>query len=415
MPALRKLLLVVVMLAGLCLLAYPHVASWLFERAAVQVTESYDETVASTSEQDLEAAWAKAVEYNENLYGNPVHDPFIEGSGMVMADNYYQVLDLDGSGLMGRISIPKISVNLPIYHGTSEATLAKGVGHLEGSSMPTGGIGTHTVFTGHSGLVNAKLFTDLEELQEGDRFFVKILDKTLAYEIDRLLVVEPEDTTELRRVADKDYCTLVTCTPYGVNTHRLLVRGHRVDYTPEDEAEEAAAAGAGGLTHEQIILIASAVGAVLGVIVVALLVRRRLRNKEADEAVDEALEETFEGAFGEAAGPTAGEAFIVAADEAAGELEQQKAEAIAAIAAAARANLAACGWPGFDARDAEPHAVDTDDENVSDASFAHDVNAFVSASVDAHVRGAHSRDAVSHSTSSSTLGDAGIDGDGRRA
>ena len=374
MSALRKMFLVVVMLAGLCLLAYPHVASWLFERAAVQVTESYDETVASTSEQDLEAAWAKAVEYNENLYGNPVHDPFIEGSGMVMADNYYQVLDLDGSGLMGRISIPKISVNLPIYHGTSEATLAKGVGHLEGSSMPTGGIGTHTVFTGHSGLVNAKLFTDLEELQAGDRFFVKILDKTLAYEIDRLLVVDPEDTAELRRVADKDYCTLVTCTPYGVNTHRLLVRGHRVDYTPEDEAEEAEAAGAGGLTHEQVILIASAVGAVLGVVVVALLVRRRLCKKEADEAVDEALEEAFEGtpdkaesaptgatageAAGAAADAAAGEAaagaVVEAADEAIDELERQKAEAIAAIAAAARANLAACGWPGFDACDAEP-------------------------------------------------------------
>ncbi len=288
MAVARKLFLVLVMLAGLCLLAYPHVASWLFDRAAVEVVDSYEETVSNSSQQDIDDAWAKAVEYNENLYGNPVHDPFVEGSGMVMADNYYQVLDVDGTGMMGHVSIPKISVELPVYHGTSEKTLARGVGHLEGSSMPTGGIGTHTVLTGHSGLVNAKLFTDLEELQEGDRFFVKILDKTLAYEVDRLLVVEPEDTSELRRVEGQDYCTLVTCTPYGVNSHRLLVRGHRVEYTPEDEQAQADKAGAGGLTREQIVLLASAIGGALGVILVALFIRHRRRRADDDGAPDDA-------------------------------------------------------------------------------------------------------------------------------
>ncbi len=475
MPVLRKLFLVVVMLAGLCLLAYPHVASWLFERAAVQVTESYDDAVAETSEKDLEAAWREAVEYNENLYGNPVHDPFVEGSGMVMADNYYQVLDLDGTGVMGHISIPKISVELPIYHGTSESTLAKGVGHLEGSSMPTGGIGTHTVFTGHSGLVNAKLFTDLEELQEGDRFFVKVLDKTLAYEVDRLLVVEPEDTAELRRVADQDYCTLVTCTPYGINTHRLLVRGHRVDYTPEDEAEEAQAAGGGGLTREQVILIASAAGGALGVILVALFVRRKMRGREAEEAIDEveqrnaaaiaaiaaAARAQLDAARGGASGDADGKQRVREGGAEAARAAGSGAAAIGAVAGAgahskarpgedaaraaresaageaggeAEGGFAAPGVPGTsDASDApgvpgtsaapdvpgvpgtsdapdvpaapdasgasdasdepddDPRFIGRGDENVSSVSFARDVNAFVSASMDVRLRNARTR------------------------
>lgn len=277
----RKLLVVLAMLAGVCLLAYPHAANYLSSIHAAEVVESYDEAVEQAGREKIDEAWRVAVEYNENLAGNPVHDPFLEGSGMVMADNYFEVLDLDGTGIMGHVSIPKISVDLPVYHGTSDASLMSGAGHLEGSSMPSGGEGTHCVITGHSGLVNAKMFTDLEEIVQGDRFFLHILDEVLAYEVDQILVVEPADTESLKRVGGEDYCTLVTCTPYGVNSHRLLVRGHRVDYVPEDELR---AASESGLTREQLTLIASAVGAAVGVVVVALAVRRRMRRKAAEEA-----------------------------------------------------------------------------------------------------------------------------------
>lgn len=278
----RKLLVIAAMLAGVCLLAYPHVANYLSSIHAAEVVETYDEAVEQAGRERLDEAWRAAVEYNENLSGNPVHDPFLEGSGMVMADNYYQVLDLDGTGIMGHVSIPKISVDLPVYHGTADSSLSRGTGHLEGSSMPSGGEGTHCVITGHSGLVSAKMFTDLEEVVQGDLFYLHVLDQVLAYEVDQILVVEPADTTSLRRVEGEDLCTLVTCTPYGVNSHRLLVRGHRVDYVPEEEARIAAE---NGLTREQLTLIFSAIGAAVGVVVVALAVRRRMRRLAAGDGV----------------------------------------------------------------------------------------------------------------------------------
>lgn len=271
----RKLLVVLAMLAGVCLLAYPHVTNYLSSVHAAEVVQNYDEAVGQAGREKVDEAWRLAVEYNENLSGNPVHDPFLEGSGMVMADNYFEVLDLDGTGVMGHVSIPKISVDLPIYHGTADSSLSRGTGHLEGSSMPTGGEGTHCVITGHSGLVNAKMFTDLEEVVQGDVFYLHVLDEVLAYEVDQILVVEPADTTSLRRVDGEDYCTLVTCTPYGVNSHRLLVRGHRVDYVPGQEQRDAAETG---LTREQLTLVFSATGAAVGVAVVALAARRRMRG-----------------------------------------------------------------------------------------------------------------------------------------
>ena len=269
----RAILVAAVMLLGVCLVAYPHVANYLSSIHAATVAENYDASMAEASKAELDAMWEEGVAYNESLSGNPVHDPFLEGSGWAMSDNYYQVLDADGEGTMGYVTVPKISVKLPVYHGTAERALQNGAGHLEGSSMPVGGEGTHAVLTGHSGLSHAKMFTDLTELAEGDQFYLHILDRVLAYEVDQVLVVEPEDVEALKRVDGRDLCTLVTCTPYGVNTHRLLVRGHRVDYMPDEELRAAEAAG---LTREQVTLIASALGAAAGVGAVYLVARRRL-------------------------------------------------------------------------------------------------------------------------------------------
>lgn len=251
----KALFIVIIALAGVGLLSYPLIANYLSERNSSYAAEEYAEKIAGISEEELQAAWDEAVKYNENLEGNPVHDPFLVGSGMVMADNYNEVLSIEET--MALITIPKISVKLPIYHGTADSTLKKGVGHLEGSSLPVGGVGTHSVLTGHTGLTNAKLFTDLIELEEGDLFFIHVLDQTLAYQVDQILVTEPSDVENLKRMAGRDYCTLITCTPYGINSHRLLVRGVRVEYL--EEMEEQAAEAKTGWTHEQKLWIAAVV------------------------------------------------------------------------------------------------------------------------------------------------------------
>jgi sortase A len=280
----RVLIIIAIALVGAALCAYPAVSNYIFARNCSTATREYDGSIAKLDAEILEQAWREAVIYNENLEGNPVHDPFLKGSGMVMADNYYEVLDLNGDGVMGYVSIPKIAVKIPVCHGTAEATLLKGIGHLEGSSMPIGGAGAHSVLTGHTGLVNAKMFTDLVKLSEGDEFYLQILDRTLAYRIDQIKVVLPENTADLQREPGADYCTLVTCTPYGINSHRLLVRGERIDYTPEK-----ALTSPGAVILERFkdwdMLIGLAVGIALIVLIVLFVVfRRKKQEKEARTA-----------------------------------------------------------------------------------------------------------------------------------
>lgn len=266
--------IVLTFLVGILLFSYPYLASYLSEVNGSYAVESYREAVEQADSAQVEAAWQEAVKYNDSLSGNPVRDPFVAGSGMVMQDNYYEVLNLYDS--MGYIEIPKIRVVLPIYHGTSEAVLQKGSGHLEGSSLPIGGEGTHAVLTGHSGLVHAKIFTDLSELAAGDMFFINVLDRVAAYEVDQIQVVEPNDTQNLKRVPGEDYCTLITCTPYGVNSHRLLVRGSRVEYVPQAEAADQAPRG---LTSEQRLLLAAAgIASVIVLIVMAVAVKKTKRK-----------------------------------------------------------------------------------------------------------------------------------------
>lgn len=224
-------------IAGLCVFCYPVVSNMLEERNHTEAINRYDEDMMSKTQAEISAEKQKATEYNENLAGDPVHDPFVPGSGYALPDNYTEVLNTGGDGVMGYIEIPKISVKLPIYHGTSEETLQKGVGHIESTALPIGGKGNHPVLTGHTGLPTAELFTNLVTLSVGDEFYIHVLDETLAYRVCEINVVEPSELEKLQAEDGRDLVTLVTCTPYGVNSHRLLVKGERTEYNPEKAAQ----------------------------------------------------------------------------------------------------------------------------------------------------------------------------------
>ena len=221
---LSTILLVLVFLVGLSVVLYPTVSDWVNRRNASRALVSYDETVNALSDADYEAYFAAADDYNRRLAAteNAFYKP-------ELVSGYEQTLDLSGTGIMGYITIQKIGVELPIYHGTGEGVLQVAAGHLEGSSLPVGGAGTHAVISAHRGLPSAKLFTNLDELEVGDTFTVTVLDRVLTYEVDLISIVLPNETDLLQPVPGKDYLTLMTCTPYGINTHRLLVRGHRVE------------------------------------------------------------------------------------------------------------------------------------------------------------------------------------------
>jgi sortase A len=223
------ILLLLIFLAGLCLLLYPTFSNWWNSFHQSRAIAAYVEAVEDMSQAQREAMLAQAQEYNQKIAS--------QGNAFVLTEEqeaaYRDTLDVSGTGIMGYIHIPKIGVSLPIYHGTDETVLQVAVGHLSGTSLPVGGESTHTVLSGHRGLPSAKLFTDLDELTVGDTFTLTVLGQTLTYQVDQIRTVEPDDTSELNIESGKDYCTLVTCTPYGVNSHRLLVRGVRVDVAEE--------------------------------------------------------------------------------------------------------------------------------------------------------------------------------------
>lgn len=275
----KKIVAILLLIAGLLALGYPSISKYLSEKNSSYTTDAYEKKVKAMNEEELEKLWREAEEYNENLTGHPVHDPFIPGSGMVMPKNYYRVLNVDG--VMGSVEIPKIKVDIPIYHGTSEAVLKSSVGHLEGSTLPIGGEDRHAVITGHTGLANAKIFTDLVELEKNDKFYINVLGKTLAYKIDKIQVIEPDQTEHLRSVAGKDYVTLLTCTPYGVNSHRLLVRGIRTTY----DSKERKNAEKDALTREQklLILAAAVTTGIMAFLIIAVTLYRKRNAKEHEE------------------------------------------------------------------------------------------------------------------------------------
>jgi sortase A len=234
---LTTIAIIVLMLSGLSLLLYPLVANIWNNYRQKTLINAYNDTVnekVKNGEIDYEEEMERAVTYNEELLPSILPDSFAQAEAAEVEDESYMAcLNLAGDGIMGYVEIPEIGIKIPIFHTTNDDVLEIGAGHLEGSSLPVGGESTHAVIAAHRGLPSASLFTDLDKLEIGDCFFIMVLDQTLAYEVDQILVVEPDETDSLAVVEGEDLVTLLTCTPYGVNTQRLLVRGHRVEYTPE--------------------------------------------------------------------------------------------------------------------------------------------------------------------------------------
>lgn len=226
-------------LGGLAMLLYPWISNYLYENRADGEVSAYEEQVEKTDDSEKQEILKKAREYNNILTESKVQltDPFDEEEAKDNGLDYNNILNVNGDGMMGFIDIPKINVYLPVYHGTSKVVLESGIGHLEGSSLPVGGENTHAVLSGHTGLSTKKLFTDLTEIKEDDLFFLHVLGDVLAYKVISVDIVEPEDTTLLSIQKGKDLVTLITCTPYGVNTHRLLVTGERTEYNEKVQEE----------------------------------------------------------------------------------------------------------------------------------------------------------------------------------
>ena len=221
------IILILIFLVGLSVMLYPTVSDYVNQRHQSRALASYDETVNEMSDADYTAYFEAADAYNQRLAATP--NSFFTPE---QVSGYDETLDVSGTGIMGSITIPRIGVELPVYHGTSDGVLQVAAGHLEGSSLPVGGAGTHAVISAHRGLPSAKLFTNLDELEAGDTFTITVLDRVLTYEVDQISIVLPTETDNLKVVDGKDYVTLMTCTPYGINSHRLLVRGRRIE-TPD--------------------------------------------------------------------------------------------------------------------------------------------------------------------------------------
>lgn len=236
-----NLVICIIFLAGLSLLLYPFVANQWNNYRQKQLISGYEQAVSEKEAAegiDYDAERKKAEEYNEALLPCVLPDSFALAESSGVDPVYMNTLNIAGDEMMGSVEIPKINIKIPIYHTTEEEVLNKGAGHLEGSSLPVGGANTHAVISAHRGLPSASLFTDLDQLKEGDHFLIHILNETLCYEVDKISVVKPEDTSALAVEDGQDLVTLLTCTPYGVNTERLLVRGHRVPYVEEEVKEE---------------------------------------------------------------------------------------------------------------------------------------------------------------------------------
>ncbi len=238
---LLKIVAIFGFLSGLILLFYPWFSnSWNQYNNSLILEEYQHKAEEKFVDESLVDEWEKAYAYNEELQPVIIPDSFIQAEGVSEEDEkYYSCLNINEDGMMGYIYIPKIKARVPIYHSTMESVLQNGAGHIHGSSLPVGGESTHAAIAAHRGLPGAALFTDLDQLTEGDQFYLYVLDDILAYEIDRILTVEPSNTEPLQVEEGEDLVTLVTCTPYGVNSHRLLVRGHRVPYEEEKETEQA--------------------------------------------------------------------------------------------------------------------------------------------------------------------------------
>lgn len=273
------ILLILILLVGLSLLLYPSVSDYWNSLHQSRAIASYAEEVANLDEDQYAALWEAAQAYNAAL---------TRDTGYALDEaqkaEYEALLNVSGNGVMGYVEIPSIHCTLPIYHGTDEAVLQIAVGHLEWTSLPVGGEGSHCVLSGHRGLPSAKLFTHLDQLMEGDVFLLRVLDEILTYEVDQILIVEPQETEALRVTEGEDYCTLVTCTPYGINTHRLLVRGHRIETAAEAQTVRATA----DAIQIEPLLVAPAVAIpILLLLLIVLLLPKRSKKKNGGDAYEE--------------------------------------------------------------------------------------------------------------------------------
>ena len=271
------IILVAIFFVGLCVLLYPTISDFWNEKRQSQAIVNYDDLIVDLTPEDYSAHFEKADAYNQKIRN--MSFPFLNYKNI--AEEYYDILDVNGDGMMGYITIEKIKVQLPIYHGTSDKVLNTAVGHVEGSTLPVGGKSTHTVLSAHRGLPSAKLFTNLDKVEVGDIFTIRILDRTITYQVDQILIVLPHETDDLNIVAGEDYCTLVTCTPYGINTHRMLVRGTRIENIEPDRVINV-------ITEAYQIdplLVTPAVAApMLGILLIALIVKSRNPGKNKKKA-----------------------------------------------------------------------------------------------------------------------------------
>ena len=269
---LSTILLFLVFFIGLSLLLYPTFSDWWNSMHQSRAISTYSEAVANMNNEEYDKIWSAAWDYNHSLVDRP-NDYLLSEEQW---ETYNALLDIGQNGIMGYIEIPKIDVTLPVYHGTSEAVLQVAIGHLEWTSLPVGGAGSHCVVSGHRGLPSAKLFTDLDKMEVGDTFLLRILDEVLTYEVDQIKIVEPHVTQDLLIVEGEDLVTLVTCTPYGINTHRMLVRGHRIE-TQEVKAVRRVTADA--IQIEPVIVAPFVAAPMLLILLIALLIPKPKKNR----------------------------------------------------------------------------------------------------------------------------------------
>ena len=267
-----NIILILIFLVGLSVMLYPTVSDYVNQKNQSRAVASYSEEVENLSDVDYQAYFDAADDYNRRLAETP--DAFYRPDEV---SGYTDTLDVSGTGIMGYITISKIGVELPVYHGTSDGVLQVAAGHLEGSSLPVGGAGTHAVISAHRGLPSAKLFTNLDELEAGDTFTITVLDRVLTYEVDQISIVLPTETDLLQPVEGKDYVTLMTCTPYGINTHRLLVRGKRIENA---ENQKHIRVTADALRIEPIIVAPALAVPMLLVMLVVMLAVPHLRKRK---------------------------------------------------------------------------------------------------------------------------------------
>ncbi len=273
---------------GFFLFFYPIVSNYLEKKNQATVIQEYEEEVKNESQDKIQQKWNAAKKYNENLTGEYVQDPFLLQDKYDLSNKYLDILNING--IMGYIDIPKINVHIPIYHGSSKDVLEKGIGHLESTALPIGGASTHSILTGHRGLPSSRLFTDLDKLKIGDLFYIQILDEVHAYKVDRIDTIKPDELKKLTIYEGEDYITLITCTPYGINTHRLLVRGSRTEYIPEErEIPKSGFVEVMNIDKYQIIGITIGIVLLIIILILILVFIELKRKKDKEEKNEEII------------------------------------------------------------------------------------------------------------------------------